>query len=60
VTSTDGVLPITFLLPHEMPGAHRHRIVNEGRGINCVVYEISSKTHGSIESRVVTMSYFAS
>jgi GMP synthase PP-ATPase subunit len=34
---------------HELPGRVSNRIINEVRGINCVVYDISGKPPATIE-----------
>jgi GMP synthase (glutamine-hydrolysing) len=49
VTSTDGMTADYFPFPHEFLGRAATRIINEVRGINRVVYDITSKPPGTIE-----------
>jgi GMP synthase (glutamine-hydrolysing) len=49
VTSTDGMTADYFPFPHEFLGRTATRIINEVRGINRVVYDITSKPPGTIE-----------
>jgi GMP synthase (glutamine-hydrolysing) len=49
VTSTDGMTADYFPFPHEFLGRVATRIINEVRGINRVVYDITSKPPGTIE-----------
>ncbi|HRK17781.1 MAG TPA: glutamine-hydrolyzing GMP synthase [Hyphomicrobiaceae bacterium] len=49
VTSTDGMTADYFPFPHEFLGRAATRIINEVKGINRVVYDITSKPPGTIE-----------
>ncbi len=49
VTSTDGMTADYYPFSHEFLGRVSARIVNEVRGINRVVYDITSKPPGTIE-----------
>jgi GMP synthase (glutamine-hydrolysing) len=49
VTSLDGMTADWYPLPHEALGTISRRIINEVRGINRVVYDISSKPPSTIE-----------
>ena len=49
VTSTDGMTADYFPFPHDILGRTATRIINEVRGINRVVYDITSKPPGTIE-----------
>jgi GMP synthase (glutamine-hydrolysing) len=49
VASTDGMTADTFPFPNEFLGRTATRIINEVRGINRVVYDITSKPPGTIE-----------
>ncbi|MEM1271226.1 MAG: glutamine-hydrolyzing GMP synthase [Bacteroidota bacterium] len=49
VTSVDGMTADWAHLPYEFLGRVSNRIINEVRGINRVVYDISSKPPGTIE-----------
>lgn len=49
VNSTDGMTADWFPLPYEVMGKISNRIINEVRGINRVVYDISSKPPATIE-----------
>jgi len=49
VTSTDGMTADYFPFPHDFLGRTATRIINEVRGINRVVYDITSKPPGTIE-----------
>mgnify|MGYP003418860840 CR=1 FL=1 len=49
VTSTDGMTAESFAFDHAFLAAVATRIVNEVRGINRVVYDVTSKPPGTIE-----------
>jgi GMP synthase (glutamine-hydrolysing) len=49
VTSTDGMTADYFHFDHEFLGRVATRIINEVKGINRVVYDITSKPPGTIE-----------
>jgi GMP synthase (glutamine-hydrolysing) len=49
VTSTDGTTADYFPFPHEFLCCTATRIINEVRGINRIVYDITSKLPGTIE-----------
>lgn len=49
VTSTDGMTADWAKLPYDLLGRMSNRIINEVRGINRVVYDITSKPPGTIE-----------
>ena len=49
VTSTDGMTADWFRMPKETLSKISNRIVNSVRGINRVVYDITSKPPGTIE-----------
>ena len=49
VTSTDGMTADYYPFDHEFLGRVSTRIINEVRGINRVVYDVTSKPPGTIE-----------
>lgn len=49
VTSTDGMTADFYDFPHEFLSRVANRIVNHVRGVNRVVYDITSKPPGTIE-----------
>ena len=49
VTSTDGMTADYFPFSHDFLGRAATRIINEVRGINRVVYDVTSKPPGTIE-----------
>ena len=49
VVSTDGMTADYYPYDHEFLGRTANRIINEVRGINRVVYDITSKPPGTIE-----------
>ena len=49
VTSIDGMTADYYDFSHEFLRAAARRIINEVRGINRVVYDITSKPPGTIE-----------
>ena len=49
VTSTDGMTADYYPFEHEFLGRVSSRIINEVRGINRVVYDVTSKPPGTIE-----------
>ncbi len=49
VTSTDGMTADFYAFPHDVLGRAATRIINEVKGINRVVYDVTSKPPGTIE-----------
>ena len=49
VTSVDGMTADYYPFPHDFLGRVANRIINEVRGINRVVYDVTSKPPGTIE-----------
>jgi GMP synthase (glutamine-hydrolysing) len=49
VTSMDGMTADWYRFPHDVLAKISNRIINEVRGINRVVYDISSKPPSTIE-----------
>lgn len=49
VTSTDGMTADYYPFSHEFLGRVSNRIINEVKGINRVVYDVTSKPPGTIE-----------
>lgn len=49
ITSTDGMTAEFYPIPHEVLGTISRRIVNEVKGVNRVVYDITSKPPATIE-----------
>ncbi|HSQ28572.1 MAG TPA: glutamine-hydrolyzing GMP synthase [Gemmatimonadaceae bacterium] len=49
VTSTDGMTADWYPFPHDLLGRISNRIINQVRGVNRVVYDVSSKPPATIE-----------
>ncbi len=49
LTSTDGMTADSYPFDHEFIAAVATRIINEVRGINRVVYDVTSKPPGTID-----------
>ncbi|KAK3606764.1 hypothetical protein CHS0354_018358 [Potamilus streckersoni] len=49
VTSSDGMTADWFHFPHELLSGISNRIINEVKGINRVLYDITSKPPGTVE-----------
>jgi GMP synthase (glutamine-hydrolysing) len=49
VTSTDGMTADWYPFPHDVLARISNRIINEVRGVNRVVYDVSSKPPATIE-----------
>ena len=49
VTSTDGMTADTYPFSHDFLGRCATRIINEVKGVNRVVYDVTSKPPGTIE-----------
>jgi GMP synthase (glutamine-hydrolysing) len=49
VTSVDGMTADWARLPYDVLGLVSNRIINEVKGVNRVVFDISSKPPGTIE-----------
>jgi GMP synthase (glutamine-hydrolysing) len=49
VTSTDGMTADWFPFPYDVLGKISNRIINEVRGVNRVVYDVSTKPPATIE-----------
>jgi GMP synthase (glutamine-hydrolysing) len=49
LTSTDGMTADWYPIPHDVLGRISNRIINQVRGVNRVVYDVSSKPPATIE-----------
>ena len=49
VTSTDGMTADWVALPYDLLGRTANRIINEVRGVNRVLFDVTSKPPGTIE-----------
>ncbi len=49
VTSSDGMTADYYPFEHDFLGRTATRIINEVRGVNRVVYDVTSKPPGTIE-----------
>ena len=49
MTSTDGMTADYYPFDHNFLGRVANRIINEVRGVNRVVYDVTSKPPGTIE-----------
>jgi len=49
VTSLDGMTADWAKIPYEVMGRISNRIINEVKGVNRVVFDITSKPPGTIE-----------
>jgi GMP synthase (glutamine-hydrolysing) len=49
VTSTDGMTADWVALPYDLLGRISNRIINEVRGVNRVLFDVTSKPPGTIE-----------
>ena len=49
MSSTDGMTADFHPVPHDVLGRISTRVINEVRGINRVVYDVSSKPPATIE-----------
>jgi GMP synthase (glutamine-hydrolysing) len=49
VTSTDGVMPDIYYFDMKFLGETAMRIINEVKGVNRVVYDVTSRPPGTIK-----------